>query len=99
MVMQILERGMETQRGKWQLLRVAIVEIRSFCYIGRAFFGDRETGAVAWDCDCRPSDAVWLAQKVSTPTPTNASWACDCSPLDPGSICVATPAFACAENL
>ena len=55
---------MDTDRPKWQLLRVAIVELRGFTYIGRAFFGDRETGKVAWDCDCRPSDSVWLAQKV-----------------------------------
>ncbi len=66
MGMQVLERGMETHRGKWQVLRVAIVEIREFCYIGRVFFGNRETGEGAWDCDCRPSDAVWLAQKVHT---------------------------------
>lgn len=64
---QVLKRGMETDRSKWQLLRVAIVELRGFTYIGRAFFGDRETGKVAWDCDCRPSDSVWLAQKTNAP--------------------------------
>ncbi|KAK9863449.1 hypothetical protein WJX84_004880 [Apatococcus fuscideae] len=64
---KMLERGMETQRTQWQLLRVAIVELRDFTFIGRIFLGDRETGIVAWDCDCRPSDAVWLAQKTHAP--------------------------------
>ncbi|KAK9843264.1 hypothetical protein WJX74_009446 [Apatococcus lobatus] len=64
---QVLQRGMEMDRPHWQLLRVAIVELRGFTYIGRAFFGDRETGKVAWDCDCRPSDSVWLAQKTHAP--------------------------------
>ena len=45
-------------------LQVAVVELRGNTFVGRIFFGDPATGQVAWDCDCRPSDACWLALKV-----------------------------------
>ncbi len=48
----------------WKVLRVAIVELRDQTYIGRLFFGDADSGAVVWDCDCRPSDGCWIALKV-----------------------------------
>ncbi len=41
-----------------------MVELRGNTFVGRIFFGDPATGQVAWDCDCRPSDACWLALKV-----------------------------------
>lgn len=40
------------------------MELRGNTFVGRIFFGDPATGQVAWDCDCRPSDACWLALKV-----------------------------------
>ena len=52
----------------WKVLRVAIVELRDQTYIGRLFFGDADSGAVVWDCDCRPSDGCWIALKVRPPT-------------------------------
>lgn len=48
-------------------LRVAIVEMRDDVFFGRLFFGDPRTGEVLWDCDCRPSDACWLAIKFKIP--------------------------------
>ena len=29
----------------------------------RLFFGDTD-GSTVWDCDCRPSDGLWLALKA-----------------------------------
>ena len=52
----------------FKLLRVAVVDLQSFAYIGRLFFGDPATGQHSWDCDCRPSDGFWLALRV------RASW-------------------------
>ena len=45
---------------------MAIVDLQQQTYIGRLFFGDADSGAVVWDCDCRPSDGCWLALKVRT---------------------------------
>lgn len=64
---QVLERGQEISRRTWGILRVAVVELRGNTFVGRVFFGDHATGAVAWDCDCRPSDACWLALKAKSP--------------------------------
>ena len=64
----ILERGKAISNREWRLSHVAIVDMRNSTYIGRIFFGDSETGEVVWDADCRPSDACWLALKVSSYT-------------------------------
>ena len=64
---QVLQRGQEISRSDWKLLRMAIVELREFVFIGRLFFGKEDTGEVVWDCDCRPSDGAWLALKVNCP--------------------------------
>ena len=61
---QVLQRGQEVSKRDWKVLRVAIVELRDQTYIGRLFFGDADSGAVVWDCDCRPSDGCWIALKV-----------------------------------
>ena len=61
---QVLQRGQDVSKRDWKVLRVAIVELRDQTYIGRLFFGDADSGAVVWDCDCRPSDGCWLALKV-----------------------------------
>ena len=63
---QVLQRGQDVSKRDWKVLRVAIVELRDQTYIGRLFFGDADSGAVVWDCDCRPSDGCWLALKVCT---------------------------------
>lgn len=63
-VWQVLERGQEISKREWKLIRVAIVDIKNSTYIGRLFFGDKETGEVVWDCDCRPSDGLWLSHQV-----------------------------------
>lgn len=62
-VVQILERGQAISKRDWKLVRVAVVSLSEQTYKGRLFFGDSE-GNVVWDCDCRPSDACWLALKV-----------------------------------
>ena len=62
--LQVLQRGQEVSKRDWKVLRVAIVELRDQTYIGRLFFGDADSGAVVWDCDCRPSDGCWIALKV-----------------------------------
>ena len=54
----------ERVQKDFKLLRVAVVDLQSFAYIGRLFFGDPATGQHTWDCDCRPSDACWLALRV-----------------------------------
>lgn len=70
----MLERGQEISKREWKLIRVAIVAMENSTYIGRLFFGDKETGEVVWDCDCRPSDGMWLSFQVSTDiTQQNAS--------------------------
>ena len=69
----MLERGQEISKREWKLIRVAIVDIQNSTYIGRLFFGDRETGEVVWDCDCRPSDGMWLSFQVRV-TP---DWHCE----------------------
>ena len=57
----------EISKTQWRVLRVAIVELRGNTYIGRLFFGDADSGHVAWDTDCRPSDACWLSLKSGCP--------------------------------
>jgi bifunctional DNase/RNase len=64
---QVLQRGQEISKRTWNVLRVAVVELRGNTFVGRIFFGDPATGQVAWDCDCRPSDACWLALKSQAP--------------------------------
>ncbi|DBB04512.1 TPA: hypothetical protein ACH3X1_012606 [Trebouxia sp. C0004] len=64
---KVLERGQEISKREWKLIRVAIVDIQHSTYIGRLFFGDRETGEVVWDCDCRPSDGMWLSFQAKCP--------------------------------
>lgn len=64
---QVLQRGQEISKRTWGILRVAVVELRGNTFLGRVFFGDPSTGTVAWDCDCRPSDACWLALKSKAP--------------------------------
>lgn len=63
---QILERGRDISTQEWQLQKVAIVRLEDGIFYGRLFFGSEE-GLVVWDCDCRPSDALWLATKQSCP--------------------------------
>ncbi|KIZ05996.1 hypothetical protein MNEG_1969 [Monoraphidium neglectum] len=57
------------QSGKadWKLLRVGVVELTNDVFVARLFFGDRVTGQPVWDCDCRPSDATFLAMKSGAP--------------------------------
>jgi hypothetical protein len=63
----VLEQQQRVQGSRWQLLRAAIVGLSSDVFVGRLFFGDPATGKVAWDCDCRPSDAYWLSLQVGQP--------------------------------
>lgn len=60
----MLQRGQDISNRDWELLRVAIVDMRNNTYVARLFFGNQETGEVAWDCDCRPSDGLWLSKQV-----------------------------------
>ncbi|GLI69021.1 hypothetical protein VaNZ11_013560, partial [Volvox africanus] len=63
----LLARAAEVHRGQWQLLRVAIVALDGDIFVGRLFFGDAATGTVHWDCDCRPSDGVYLSLRTQCP--------------------------------
>jgi bifunctional DNase/RNase len=62
-----MQRGQAISKREWKLLRVAVVGVTDHAYVGRLFFGDSETGKVVWDCDCRPSDACWLALSTDAP--------------------------------
>lgn len=84
---QVLERGQQVSRRSWGVLRVAVVELRGNTFVGRVFFGDAATGAVAWDCDCRPSDACWLALKVRQRRRRWAFLQPRCRPLVPVHVC------------
>ncbi len=63
--LQILMRGQDISKREWKLVRGAVVEMRGNTYVGRLFFGDSE-GNVVWDCDCRPSDALYMTLRVSS---------------------------------
>lgn len=64
------QRGRSISKRDWTLLRVAVVACVNDVYYGRLFFGDPETQQVLWDCDVRPSDATFLALKVSEHSPS-----------------------------
>ncbi|KAK9845216.1 hypothetical protein WJX81_000350 [Elliptochloris bilobata] len=68
---QILERGHDISKRDWRLMRVAIVGMQNTTFIGRLFFGDSDSGSTVWDCDCRPSDGLWLALKCKCPVFVN----------------------------
>ena len=63
---QVLLRGKEISTQQWELEKVAIVRLEGGIYYGRLFFGSKESGTI-WDCDCRPSDAMWLASRQNCP--------------------------------
>lgn len=62
----ILMRGQDVSKREWKLVRGAVVEMRGNTYVGRLFFGDSE-GNVVWDCDCRPSDALYMTLRAHAP--------------------------------
>ncbi|KAG2448318.1 hypothetical protein HYH02_006902 [Chlamydomonas schloesseri] len=67
LMFNMLTRAAQTNGRQWQLLRVAIVALENDIFVGRLFFGDPATGVVSWDCDCRPSDGVYLSLRSSCP--------------------------------
>ncbi|KAG2442549.1 hypothetical protein HXX76_002635 [Chlamydomonas incerta] len=67
LMFNMLTRAAQTNGRQWQLLRVAIVALENDIFVGRLFFGDPATGVVAWDCDCRPSDGVYLSLRSGCP--------------------------------
>lgn len=78
-----LERGKEISKRDWTVVRVAITGLADSTFLGRIFFGDRLTGQVAWDVDCRPSDATWLAIKSGAPIYIHQSvWDTVSAPLE-----------------
>jgi bifunctional DNase/RNase len=78
----VLERGQQISKRDWKLLRIAIVDLRNNTFYGRLFFGDPTTGVAVWDCDCRPSDAIWLSLKSKCRIYINRSvWDTNATPL------------------
>lgn len=67
MALDVLWQMWQAGREDWKLLRVGVVELRNDVFVARLFFGDPATGEVKWDCDCRPSDATFLAMKSGAP--------------------------------
>ena len=63
----VLGRGRELSSRDWSHLRTAIVDLQDSVFIGRMFFGDPEGEEALWDCDCRPSDGIWMALKSQRP--------------------------------
>lgn len=63
---------------------MAVVGTTQSTFLGRIFFGfdDEESDAIAWDVDCRPSDACWLALKTGAPVLVHrAVWESNAEPL------------------
>lgn len=67
MALDVLWQMWQAGKQDWKLLRVAVVELRNDVFVARLFFGDPVTGEAKWDCDCRPSDATFLAMKSGAP--------------------------------
>lgn len=67
MALDVLWQMWQAGKEEWKLLRVAVVELKNDVFVARLFFGDPATGEIKWDCDCRPSDATFLAMKSSAP--------------------------------
>ena len=63
---KVLGRGRELSSKDWELARTAIVDLRDNIFIGRMFFGTAASGDL-WDCDCRPSDGIWMALRSQKP--------------------------------
>uniref|UniRef100_A0A7S2AIZ2 BFN domain-containing protein n=1 Tax=Pycnococcus provasolii TaxID=41880 RepID=A0A7S2AIZ2_9CHLO len=60
---------------KMRLTRVAVISCVNDVFYGRMYFEDAETGAPLWDCDCRPSDGLWLSMRYDAPFVVhNAVW-------------------------
>lgn len=57
--------------GEQTLSHMAIIDLRNGIFIGRLFFGAGDgagsTATPVWDCDCRPSDGLWLALAANCP--------------------------------
>ncbi|GMH45227.1 hypothetical protein BSKO_13184 [Bryopsis sp. KO-2023] len=83
LLLQVLERCRQCNKAEWELLWVAIVDFRDSIYIGRLYFGNPVTREIAWDCDCRPSDACWLSLKTDCPLYVHENvWGECASPLN-----------------
>ena len=80
---RVLQRGNSLAEQDWSILHVAITGLSGFTFLGRIYFGDPQTGHIAWDVDCRPSDATWLATKCGAPIYVHrAVWDSVAAPLD-----------------
>lgn len=84
---RVLERGRDLAKSNWTLSHVAIVDLRNGVFIGRLFFGAGDgVGSQAtpvWDCDCRPSDGLWLALTANCPVyVSKAVWASAAIPVE-----------------
>jgi len=83
---QILERGRGLSKREWTIRSVAITGMSEATFLGRIFFGyssqDDPDTEIAWDVDCRPSDACWLALKCGAPIYVHQSvWDSNAAPL------------------
>jgi bifunctional DNase/RNase len=93
LLQRLLDRaaGAAPRSEAWGLLRVAVVGAAGDTFLGRAWFGGRgaaasagRAAAAAWDVDCRPSDATWLALYNRAPMyVSKAVWAAHAADLAP----------------
>lgn len=80
---RVLDQARSVSKKDWTIVRVAIISLAESTFIGRIFFGDRESNEISWDCDCRPSDGVFLALKHGAPIYIHQQvWDTVSAPLD-----------------
>jgi bifunctional DNase/RNase len=80
---RFLEQAKSVSEKDWSMIRVAITDISESTFIGRIYFGDSTSQEISWDCDCRPSDGVFLALKHGAPIFIHQKvWASVSAPLD-----------------
>ena len=80
---RVLDQARSVSKTDWTIVRVAITGLAESTFIGRIFFGNRDSDEIIWDLDCRPSDGVFLALKYGAPIYIHEKvWDTVAAPLD-----------------